>query len=320
LSSRPKNILVIGGSYFIGRTFVECMAKSCTDKIFLVNRGNCPLQMEGITEIRADRHNEKEIGSVLQKHSWDGIIDFCGYGPEDINRLVPFFPRSKIAQYIFISSAAVYKLNQELPVKENGAKLSGPQPHLGPASDYGFHKYLSESALISGCRNSGIPYTILRPTIVYGPYNYAPREQYFFDQILNGQSIAIPEPDLPLFQFVYVNDIARITAACLGNKDTYSKEYNLSAPELISYGRLVDLLSRIIGRIAKKNPMTVEQINQKRIPLPFPLDCHFIFDGSRISRDLQFEYTGLLKGMQQTFEWYHGCKKSIQHRSNSIDE
>ena len=29
---------------------------------------------------------------------------------------------------------------------------------------------------IAVCKAAGIPYTILRPTFIYGPFNYAPRE------------------------------------------------------------------------------------------------------------------------------------------------
>lgn len=310
MRSGQKNILVIGGSYFIGRSFVEFMAENHDGNLFLMNRGNRPLNINGITEIQADRHNAKQAGAVLQMHPWDGVVDFCGYAPDDINRLIPFLSRSTIAHYIFISSAAVYAPTRDLPVREDAFKVEGPQPHLGPAADYGFHKYLAETSLIAGCRNAGIPYTILRPTIVYGEYNYAPREQYFFDLILSGRPVVIPEPDLSLFQFVYVKDIATIISGCLGNRETYAKAYNLSAPELISYNRLVDLLRRIIGRTVRKEAMPIDRINQEGIPLPFPLDCHFIFDGSRISRDLAFEYTGLLEGMQQTFAWYRTIERA----------
>lgn len=309
MSKEQKNILVIGGSYFIGRTFVEFISANRDVNLVVMNRGNRPLYMDNVTEIKADRHNAEQLGYLFRRRRWDGIVDFCGYSPDDIKQVIPFLSRSDVAHYIFISSAAVYAPTLKLPVKENEAKLSGPQPHLGPASDYGFNKYIAETALISGCRNAGVPYTILRPTIVYGPYNYAPREQYFFDLILNNSHVSIPDPDLSLFQFIHVNDIAKIIASCLGNGVTFSKEYNLSAPELVSYGRLVDLLSRIIGRLVNRRTMTIYQIDQERIPLPFPLDCHFIFDGSSISRDLEFEYTELSKGMQQTFEWYRSTAR-----------
>jgi nucleoside-diphosphate-sugar epimerase len=309
MNTERKHILVIGGSYFIGRIFVESFSKNHNVELVLMNRGNRPLHMNNITEIKADRHNTGQIESVLRMRRWDGIVDFCAYSPDDIHTLFPFISRTD-AHYIFISSAAVYAPTRSLPVKETEEKLSGPQPHLGPASEYGFHKYLAETAVISGCRKAGVPYTILRPTIVYGPYNYAPREQYFFDLILNGSPVVIPDPDLSLFQFVYVKDIAAIIASCLKNTVTFSREYNLSAPELISYARLVDLLGRIIGKTMDIRRMTSYQIDQERIPLPFPLDSHFIFDGSSISRDLEFRYTGFSEGMQQTFEWYRSVRKS----------
>jgi len=310
MNAERKHILVIGGSYFIGRSFVELFSETHDAELFVMNRGNLPLNRAGVTEIRADRRNAQQLGAALGMRRWDGIVDFCGYSPDDIRALVPFLSRSGAGHYIFISSAAVYAPTFDLPVKEDGAKLDGPQPHLGPASEYGFNKYLAETEVIQGCRSAGIPYTILRPTIVYGPYNYAPRERYFFDLILSGSPVVIPESDLPLFQFVYVNDIATVIASCMGNAVAFSRAYNLSAPELISYGRLVDLLGRIIGKTVNIRRMSIGQIDRERVPLPFPLDCHFIFDGGSISRDLGFGYTDFLTGMQRTYEWYRSAEKS----------
>jgi nucleoside-diphosphate-sugar epimerase len=117
----------------------------------------------------------------------------------------------------------------------------------------------------------------------------------------------IPDNDLPLFQFVSVWDTARMIALCMGNPDTYNKTFNLSAPELVSYGRLVEILEEIIGRPVSKRFMTVAEIDRQRIPLPFPLDSHLIYSGDLIQQVLNFTYMSLTDGMQRTYDWY--CKE-----------
>ncbi|MFA4910212.1 MAG: hypothetical protein WC649_04135 [Desulfobacteria bacterium] len=52
-----KNILIIGGSYFVGRVFVEELVKEAGYSIYVVNRGNVPLNMEGVHEIVCDRND-----------------------------------------------------------------------------------------------------------------------------------------------------------------------------------------------------------------------------------------------------------------------
>jgi len=48
------------------------------------------------------------------------------------------------------------------------------------------------------CQDAHIPYTSLRPTIIYGKYNYAPRETYFFDLVKKGGMIVLPDEDLQM--------------------------------------------------------------------------------------------------------------------------
>jgi nucleoside-diphosphate-sugar epimerase len=148
------------------------------------------------------------------------------------------------------------------------------------------------------------PYTCLRPTIIYGKYNYAPRERYFFDLIEQNQIVVLPDCDLPLFQFVSVWDVAKIIIRCMGNADTHNKAFNLSAEELVSYGRLLQVLETITGKTLPTRTLPNAEIDAKRIPLPFPLDGHLIYSGDRIKETLDFRYASFTAEMQKTLAWY----------------
>jgi nucleoside-diphosphate-sugar epimerase len=37
-----------------------------------------------------------------------------------------------------------------------------------------------------------MPFTSIRPTYIYGPQNYNPLEEYFFDRVANDRPVAIP--------------------------------------------------------------------------------------------------------------------------------
>lgn len=39
---------------------------------------------------------------------------------------------------------------------------------------------------------SDMPFTSIRPTYIYGPQNYNPLEEYFFDRVANDRPVAIP--------------------------------------------------------------------------------------------------------------------------------
>ena len=303
-----KNVLVIGGSYFVGRVFVEALAPNPDYRVVVVNRGNRPLGLEGVEEIVCDRNNTAHLRESLPSLSWDAVVDFCGYTPKDVRNVVLALPRGSVGHYIFISTTSVYAPTRSLPIRENGLKLTGPQPELGPAAGYGFQKWLAEQTVSTHARQLGFPCTCLRPSIIYGPYNYAPREKYFFDLIDQNQIVILPDNALALFQFVSVWDVAEIIGRCMGNPDTFGKAFNLSAEELISYERLVEVLERITERTIPTRTMPVSEIDERRIPLPFPLDGHLIYSGDLVRQTLGFQYTSFTAGMQKTYAWYRQTK------------
>ncbi len=212
-----KKILVIGGSYFYGRVFTETIVRNEGCRIVLVNRGNNPLKIKGVEEIVCDRRDISGLKTLLPKVEWDAVIDFCAYTPQDVQPLLAELSK-KLAHYILISTVSVYGPSRDLPIMEDSAKLTGPQTQLGPAGRYGYDKLLAEQFVTDHCLQQKIPYTILRPSIIYGKYNYAPRESYFFDLIASEKTVVLPEGDLSLFQFVSVWDAAEILHLCIGNQ------------------------------------------------------------------------------------------------------
>jgi len=299
-----KNLLVIGGSYFLGKVFIESIIQKSDYRIYVMNRGSRPLNIDGVVELKCDRNDITGLKALLPKVSWHAVIDFCAYTPQDVINLFLVLSRQAVQHYIFISTVSVYAPTKNFPIQESSPVLTGPQPELGPAANYGYQKLLAEKAMAMQCKHNLTPFTCLRPSIIYGKYNYAPRESYFFNLIRKGQSAVIPENDLPLFQFVSVWDVAQIIALCIGNPNIYNKTYNLSSPELVSYGRLIEVLEEVSGMSISKISLSVAEIDKKRIPLPFPLDSHLIYSGDLIQQVLSFTYMPLIDGMQRTYEWY----------------
>lgn len=79
-----KKVLILGGSYFVGRVFTRMASRMQDYDLHVVNRGNYPLKIENITHYACDRHNVEELGRRLPETIWDAVIDFCAYEPGDI--------------------------------------------------------------------------------------------------------------------------------------------------------------------------------------------------------------------------------------------
>lgn len=304
MSVRP-NILVIGGSYFVGRVFIEKLLALNRYNIYALNRGTVPMRLDGVTQLHCDRHDGASLRKVVPDVPWQAVVDFCAYTPQDIETTMQALCGHQLAQYIYISTATVYEPSSRQPIDESGATLCASQPHLGPAADYGFQKRLAELAVIAQCDHRGIPHTIVRPTFIFGKYNYAPREGYFFEQILKYHTVVIPDREPPArFSFVSVWDVAFIVADCIGNPAAYGEIFNASGDEELSYPALVDCFKEVTGIDFTVKKLSIAEIETQRIPLPFPLDEDLLYSGRHSQQVLNYRYIPFKKAMQETYRLY----------------
>ncbi|MEE8428473.1 MAG: NAD-dependent epimerase/dehydratase family protein, partial [Gammaproteobacteria bacterium] len=296
-----KNILIVGGSYFVGRAFVEALQNSSEYVPYVMNRGTRPLKLEGVQEIVCERHDTGRMAKLVPPLEWQVVVDFCAYKPGDIATLLENLPGS-VQQYVYISTTTVQQNSVLLPMDEDSSKITAPLTE--PGGDYAYNKLLLEGELKKSCEGKGIAYVSLRPAFIYGKYNYAPRESYFFDLIAKQKMIILPSPPQALFSMVSVWDMAEICIACLGNDKVPNNAYTVCADELVSYDRIVAVLEEITGRKLNVRRQPVRLINAAGIPLPFPLEEHLIYSGARLQGILNHRYMSLLEGMTRTYDWY----------------
>ena len=202
-------ILIAGGTYFLGRAFVlkliEEKAKPGSKyedaQICLLNRGSRP-SPEGITGIiRADRHDEKALKSCeAGGKDFDLIVDFCAYGEGDIASLVENL-NVRFEQYIFISTCDVYTHFSGEPQDEEAELEERLYP--GQEGDYIRGKVKLEAELVRVCSDKNAHYTSIRPSVIYGPGNYAPREGIYFNWIEKASQILQPFDATGSFQPVF---------------------------------------------------------------------------------------------------------------------
>ncbi len=82
-----KNILIIGGSYFIGRIFVMGLSKKGDYSIHLLNRGRNPLNLPGVEEHVCDRKDITKMKKVIPPLDYYAVLDFCADFPREIANL-----------------------------------------------------------------------------------------------------------------------------------------------------------------------------------------------------------------------------------------
>ncbi|MCR5108153.1 MAG: NAD-dependent epimerase/dehydratase family protein [Lachnospiraceae bacterium] len=302
-------ILVIGGSYFLGRAFVE--AASRIDEVTLINRGNKPIgdniisggsfgyeQLSRITEIVADRHDEEALRN-LAKDEYDVVVDFCAYSADDI-RLFVDNANVSFKQYIYISTTDVY-------MRGTGAFLDETAPYEtkdygGEAGLYILGKIAAEQELKEISKDR-FAYTIIRPAFIYGPNNYAPREGIYFNWIKKAGQIIHPLDSTGYFQMVYVKDLAWAVLKLCGNESAFEECINICDSEKLTYDAFAQILGQVTRVDFAKAGLRVEEINERGIPLPFPLtEEESEYYVNTKSESLGIEYTDIVKGMTETYD------------------
>lgn len=298
--TEKKNVLVIGGSYFAGRIFV-ILALQNGWQVTVLNRGRYPVgQLGNVTEFVCDRHDGQKLKKLPFKEEYDAVVDFCAYEEGDICGLIECLP-CHFKQYIYISTADVCESSNG--VRDENSKLQTLKPS-DPVGLYTYKKMLLEKELADIAKKRDIPYTILRPVIIYGPFNYAPRESWYIRHIVRGEAIPHPTDAKGKFQMVYVKDVARAVMLCMEKPEAAGEVYNLSAPEIMTYDSYVELLRGVSDRPVETYPVTVEEVQKRGIPLPFPLleQENELFRGEKIVRELGFSYGDQKESMRLTFQ------------------
>lgn len=290
-------ILVIGGSYFLGRVFTMLAAKQ--HEVTVLNRGNYSMEAFGAKCLKADRHDGEALASVMTD-CWDVVVDFCAYQEGDIKGLLEHMSAAP-KQYIFVSTVDVYRKWTKKALDEN-APLEDRR-FGGESGAYIWQKILLEKELKACCKGCGSAFTSVRPAVLYGPFNYAPREAVYVQMACADMEILCPTGCPGRFQPVYVKDAAAMILALCGNERAFEGAYNL-AGETVDYETFLDAFREASGEKMRLKKVPVkEALEQKDVFLPFAVSAEEteVYIGEKILRDTGLFWTPLRDGLERTW-------------------
>ncbi len=161
-----------------------------------------------------------------------------------------------------VEAAQAAGVRRFINMSQNGASSDSPYRFLaskGAAQDY--------------VAQSGLDWTALRPSVVWGPQ----------DEFANVQArlIKITPLIFPVvgdgqarFQPIWVGDLAEATARALDDDATIGGEYQLGGPEVLTYAQIVDRVLKALNarRLTLKVPVPVLRpvVKLMEISLPNP--------------------------------------------------
>ena len=315
-------VLVIGGTLFIGRALVDQLLER-GDEVVIMHRGNGTPFGDRVREIRRDRNDVAAVRAVLAGSRFDVVYDNVydwqrGTTADQVsaaaestagglhpNAHSPRVGGPGLRRYVFTSSIAVYPPGGEY---DEGAQLV---PSDSPNA-YAAQKVASERALFALQRRNGIPVSTLRPAFIYGPHNPFDREAFFWDRLLAGRPIVVPDDGQRTMQWVHVRDVARAAVLAANEDVAVGHAYNLASYPAITQIDFVRMLAGIAGSPANIVQVPREQIERLGGQLFAPPLYFGVFLDippitvrvDRVRSELGLNLTPLEDGLRETYRWY----------------
>ncbi len=197
--------LVIGGTRFLGRAFVE-QALAAGHELTLFNRGRSgPDLFPDLETVIGDRTNPDDLAKLAGR-TWDAVFDPSGYLPGVVRQSVEAL-RGAVGYYAFISSISVYRDFAQPAIDESYPVGAIDDPTVTEVDNdtYGPLKALCEQVVVEEFAGRALN---VRAGLIIGPYDPTDRFTYWATRIQRGGDFLAPESPAYRVQVIDARDIA----------------------------------------------------------------------------------------------------------------
>lgn len=260
------NVFVTGGTGFTGsytvplllqRGFrVRCLYRPDSDRSVV--------PQPDVEWVAGDLSDPDALGAAMQGS--EALVNIASLGFGHADSILGAARRAGIERAVFVSTTAVFT---QLNARSKQIRLA------------------AEEAI----RASGLKYTILRPTMIYG--SRRDRNMWRLIRFLRYS------PLVPVFgdgnrlqQPIYVGDVAQAIVSCLCSERTIGRSYNIAGREPLTYNQVLDTIAGLLGkRIWKVHVPSGPVVGLlrliERLHLPFPIKAEQVL---RLNEDKSFSY------------------------------
>jgi uncharacterized protein YbjT (DUF2867 family) len=217
-----ETVLVAGGTGFTGSRTVPLLARRGFKVRCLVRRSSDagPLEGLGAEPVYGDLDAPESLAPAFSGVS--GLISMVGLHTGHAVPLVDMAVAHGLKRALFVSSTSIF---------------------TRPDTRTKFFLRAAEDRI----RDSGLCYTIIRPTMVYGAEqdrNISRLIRY----LARWPVLFVPGPGTCLVQPVFVEDVAVAVADAYQSSRTIGKSYNIAGREPLTFNALVDTVSALLKR------------------------------------------------------------------------
>jgi len=240
---------------------VRCLYRASSDRSFLSGHD--------IEWALGDVSDSQSLSTAMQSaQGADALVNIASLGFGHADSIISAAQNAGIKRAVFISTTAIF------------TQLNAPSKKIRVAAELAIE-------------TSGLKYTILRPTMIYG----SPRDRNMWRLI----RFMRYSPIVPIFgngahaylqQPIYVDDVAQAIVSCLSNNKTIGKSYNIAGKHPLTYNEVIDTIAGQMKKRAWKihvpsKPVVSLLTFFERIRIPFPIKAEQVL---RLNENKDFSY------------------------------
>ncbi|MFC6826256.1 NAD-dependent epimerase/dehydratase family protein [Halopelagius fulvigenes] len=239
--------LVVGGTRFIGRHLVSDLVENGYD-VTIFNRGNHEnpfKEDDSVRRIEGDRKDDGALRRAKAAAEPDAVFDCVAYQPRDVVSATEIFADADA--YIYVSSGAAYGA-EEIPKREGVTELcpcSDDQLTDDSSESYGPRKAEGDRVVFDAATR-GVNAMSVRPTIVYGPYDYTERLDYWLNRVENYDRVVVPGDGTNIWHRAYVEDVASAMRV-VAEEGEAGEAYNVGDRRVLTLEETVRTIADAMG-------------------------------------------------------------------------
>ena len=219
-----RNIFVLGGSGFTGRRVVALLVSKGLEVKCLVRSDAARRTVIGLGAEAVDGNldSEESLRKAFAEADSEVLVSVASLGFEHGPSIVAEAERASISRAVFVSTTGIY------------TKLDVPSKPI---------RLRAEVSI----KNSSIPSTIVRPTMIYGSIGDRNMER-LINFVKRCPVVPLPGSGFGMQQPIFVDDLASVIVECVFNDEAINKQYNVAGSDPISFRDIVCIVGSEMGR------------------------------------------------------------------------